>query len=284
MISTTTSEEAPCIWNNGAGTSKTASLRPCRSSWMTICPPRTTSPGSAPFAMTDPSTSARKLGVAEAIPGGTAARLRRVDLRLRGLQLLLRLLVLHARGEASRQQLALPGFRLLRLRQHRLRGDELGFGGAQRVQFVLRVDPRHHLAGGDPVADGDPPLDQLAIDAKREIALFLGTDLPGQTICSERTRCSTVMARTGRSCGAGAELDWLQAVSPARAKPPNTYAAARMRHLSRAKIERSPDTRPGPLENRATSFDEQTRGCVHVRAQKAATASARSCEGGPAQQ
>ena len=70
--------------------------------------------------------------------------------------------------------------RLLCLRQDRLRRDELGFGGAQRVQFVLRVDPRHHLSGGDPVADGDPPLDQLAIDAKREIALFLGADLPGQ--------------------------------------------------------------------------------------------------------
>ena len=56
----------------------------------------------------------------------------------------------------------------------------LRLGGAQGVDFVLRVEAGEFLAGLDGVADIDEALDHAAADAERHRRGILGIDMPGQ--------------------------------------------------------------------------------------------------------
>ena len=79
-------------------------------------------------------------------------RLRRLDLGAGGLPHLARPLVDGARGEAALLELALALVLVLGLGRLALGGGEVGLGGAQRVELVLRVEAADQLPGLDPVA------------------------------------------------------------------------------------------------------------------------------------
>jgi hypothetical protein len=108
------------------------------------------------------------------------ARLRGVELRLRGLQLLQRLVVDRAAGDVALEQVGLPRLELFGLRQCRLRGGDIGLASLQRVLLVLRVKPCNEATNVDPVAGADCPLHQLAVDAEGEADLVPCPDLSDQ--------------------------------------------------------------------------------------------------------
>jgi hypothetical protein len=68
---------------------------------------------------------------------------------------------------------------VLRLGELRLGGGDGGLCGAQRVELVLRLELRHHLAGLDAVADIDGALDHAPADAERQAGFCLRLDTPG---------------------------------------------------------------------------------------------------------
>ncbi|HMJ29718.1 MAG TPA: hypothetical protein VK512_13475, partial [Xanthobacteraceae bacterium] len=65
---------------------------------------------------------------------------------------------------------------------------DIGFGSLQCVFFVLRVKSCNETTNGDPVADGDRPLDQLSVDAEGEADLVPCPDLPDQDDRFRRSR------------------------------------------------------------------------------------------------
>ena len=107
-------------------------------------------------------------------------RLRVIDPRLRGAQVLLRLIEQRPRRKSAVHQLALAIELIARL-------DQLPFGRgkrrlrrAQRVQFVLRIELGQHLIRLDMVADVGQPFDDAPADAEGERRLVFGLDLSGE--------------------------------------------------------------------------------------------------------
>ena len=121
-----------------------------------------------------------ELGEADLILGEAELGLGRLDLRARGLAHLARALVDGARGEAAFLELALALVLVLGLGRLTLGRGEVGLGGAERVDLVLRVEAADQLAGRDPVADGDAALDHAAGQAEGEPRLVLGLDPAGE--------------------------------------------------------------------------------------------------------
>ena len=103
-----------------------------------------------------------------------------VDLRFGRAQGLLGVVELGTRRPAVLQQLLLPAESKPRLGQRRLRRCEGGLGRAQRVLFVLGVEPGDNLACRNHVADAGVALDHASIETESEVDLVLGTDLAGE--------------------------------------------------------------------------------------------------------
>ena len=93
-----------------------------------------------------------ELGEAHEIVRRLELRLRGVDLGLRGVHGLARLIVVGAGRPALPQQRVLAFESVGRLGQRRLRRGQRGLGGAQRVLLVLRLEAGDDLPGLDPVA------------------------------------------------------------------------------------------------------------------------------------
>src|SRR5207249_1523615 len=94
--------------------------------------------------------------------------------------MLQRLLILRAASDTLLEQLALPSFGPLHLRQLCLRRHEIRLRGAQCVNLVLRIEPCDQLAGGHTIADINKPLDELAIDTECEAHLVSCPDVSGK--------------------------------------------------------------------------------------------------------
>jgi hypothetical protein len=92
----------------------------------------------------------------------------------------LRLVEQRLSREALRQKRALPVEGIACLDDAAFGGRQRGLGGAQRVQFVLRVEPGQYLVRLDPIADIHQPLEDPAADAERERRLVFGADLSGE--------------------------------------------------------------------------------------------------------
>ena len=117
---------------------------------------------------------------ADAIPGDLQLSFRVIDLGLRTLQRVLRLVEPGSGCVAVRQQLSLSFEMAARVGQLSLRGGEGGFRRAQLIELVLRVEFGKHLSRLDPVADIDRSFDHPPADAKGERRLVFGLDVPGQ--------------------------------------------------------------------------------------------------------
>ena len=102
------------------------------------------------------------------------------DLRFRRAQGLLGIVEPGTRRPAVLQQLLLPAKGEPRLGEGGLRRREAGLGGAQRVLFVLGIEPGDNLAGRDHVADTGVPLDHASVETEGEVDLVLGADLAGE--------------------------------------------------------------------------------------------------------
>ena len=122
----------------------------------------------------------RQGGPADAVSCDLQLSFRVVDLGLRVLQRLLRLIEAGSGGMAVCQQLPLSFEVAARVGQLPLRGNESGFGRAQRIELVLGVELGEHLSRLDAVADIDRSLDHSPADAKCQRRLVFGPDVPGQ--------------------------------------------------------------------------------------------------------
>ncbi len=103
-------DRAAAARSTWAGTSNTASRPSLRASVAIICPAWTTAPARGPTAVTTPGASASSWVKLTRSCGGLELRLRGVDLRLRRLQRLQRLIVVGAGGPAL-SEAACPGGR-----------------------------------------------------------------------------------------------------------------------------------------------------------------------------
>ena len=100
------------------------------------------------------------------------------------------------------------------LSQRRLGRREVGLRRLQRILLVLWVKPGDDLARREHIAHVDGPLDHPSVEAKGEVDLVLGANLPCQRnglafkgaldggcpdgSCSGRGWCGLVAARNGR--------------------------------------------------------------------------------------
>src|SRR5262245_2324751 len=114
-------------------------------------------------------------------PGPTTpAGLGGFELRPRGLHRLLRPLELGAGIDVPRQQKSLAlelalGFRELCLGRRHAR-----LCGTQRIELVLRIEPRHDLVRFEPIADIGRALDHAPADAKSQTRFVLSFYSPGK--------------------------------------------------------------------------------------------------------
>ena len=112
-----------------------------------------------------------EFGEGNLVLGEAELRLGGLDLGLGGLTRLERVVISGARREAAIQQMSLPLVMILRLGQLTARGSEIGFGRAERVAFIDRVEPCQHLSGFDHVAPIDQTLDHPSGDPEAEACL-----------------------------------------------------------------------------------------------------------------
>ena len=182
-----------------SATLNTASRSPGCARRTTICPAPTTCPASAPTAVMTPSLSAFKLGVAEIFAGLDLLGARRIELRLRGLEGLERLIVLDLRRVAVLQQFPLavlpaPGCASPRLRA----AATSDFATSRSCRYCCGSSRGEQFAFFDLGADIDRPLENLAVDPKADIGLVARLDLAGQRQRSPRfpairpSRCARV--------------------------------------------------------------------------------------------
>ena len=75
------------------------------------------------------------------------------------------------------EELAQAPFGSLRFLEHGFRRDDIGLGRFQPVAVFLLVEPRQHVALFDGNADVDEAGDDLAADAKAQVALVAGAHL-----------------------------------------------------------------------------------------------------------
>src|SRR5262249_28603746 len=111
------------------------------------------------------------------------------ELRPRGLHRLLRPLELGAGIDVPRQQKSLAlelalGFRELCLGRRHAR-----LCGTQRIELVLRIEPRHDLVRFEPVADIGRALDHAPADAKGQTRFVLSLYSPSSGRSCRNWRC-----------------------------------------------------------------------------------------------
>jgi len=121
-----------------------------------------------------------KVTIVDPFRGRVNACLRGINLRLRCPKLLLRHVILRLGGRASPKQVPLSRFQSLCLIEDGLRSEEVGFGGAQCVLLDLRIKLGHDLACGRAITDGNRASHQLPVDPKRQVYLFLSSDMACQ--------------------------------------------------------------------------------------------------------
>ena len=121
-----------------------------------------------------------QFSIAERLAGSSQLRFRRFKRALCGSQLLLRLVVGDARGEAARDERALPIKGRLRHAQLSLRcGHPCGRG--IKIGLLLgRIEPGQEVAGIDVGADIHQPLEHASAHPEREVGAEAGLDLAGQ--------------------------------------------------------------------------------------------------------
>jgi hypothetical protein len=121
-----------------------------------------------------------EFGEADQIVRGLELGFRGIDLRLRGLHLLFGLVVVRACRPTLIEQRVLALEVISRLRQLALGCRQGGLCGAQRIQLVLRLEPRHHLSRLDPVAKFSVIDEQTAADPECDRNLVFCFDPAGQ--------------------------------------------------------------------------------------------------------
>ena len=102
------------------------------------------------------------------------------------------------------------------------RGRELGFGAFDLQLEILRVEPRHHVAGVHAVADIDEARDDLAGDAKAEVGLV------ARPYDADEFAGGILAARTRRAAPAPGGRTWWR---PLRSAPGTPRAAGAGRPL-----------------------------------------------------
>ena len=121
----------------------------------------------------------RKGGPADTVPGDLQLSFSIVDLRLRVLQGVLRLIEPGSGCVAVRQQLTLSLEVAARVSQLPLRGDESRFRRAQSIELILWIKLGQYLSRLDAVTDIYRSLDHPPGDAKGKRGLVFGVDVPG---------------------------------------------------------------------------------------------------------
>ena len=121
-----------------------------------------------------------QFGIAERLAGSSQLRFRRFKRALCGSQLLLRLVVGDAGGEAARQEIALPVKGRLRHAQLGLRRGHARGRGVKIGLLLGRIEPGQEVAGIDVGADVHQPLEHASAHPKRQVGAEAGLDLAGQ--------------------------------------------------------------------------------------------------------
>jgi hypothetical protein len=117
-----------------------------------------------------------QFGIAHPVPGDFQLRLGDVVLRTSGRQGLFCTLELSARGDIAGEKRLLPLKIALGLGELCPRRSEGCLGRTQRVQFIVRLKLRDHLARRDPIADVDRSFDHASGDTKRQTGFILRFD------------------------------------------------------------------------------------------------------------
>ena len=121
-----------------------------------------------------------QFGIAERLAGSSQLRFRRFKRALCGSQLLLRLVVGDAGGEAAREQGALPIKGRLRHAQLSLRRGYACGCGVKIGLLLGRIEPGQEVAGIDVGADIHQAREHAPADTKGEVGAEAGLDLAGQ--------------------------------------------------------------------------------------------------------
>ena len=121
-----------------------------------------------------------ELGETHQVIGGFHLCFSGVDLRCRGLQRLLGLVVIGARGPALFEQGVLAFEMIAGLCQLTLGSNEIGLRRPQGVALVLRFQPRDHLSSLEPIAELSVVLKHAARDPESERHFILRFDASGQ--------------------------------------------------------------------------------------------------------
>ena len=122
-----------------------------------------------------------QFGIAERLAGPSQLRFRRFKRALCGSQLLLRLVVGDAGGEAARRdERGLPVKRRLRHAQLGFRRSHPCGRGVKLGLLLGRIEPGQEVAGIDVGADIHQPREHASADPKREVGAEAGLDFAGQ--------------------------------------------------------------------------------------------------------
>ena len=153
-----------------------------------IRPGETTSPGSAPIAVTTPGASALRVvkpttSSAVRTCACAASTCARAAMR-----------ACLAASKSARvvmfaiEQVALPLILVIGLSEKALRRRECRSRRAQLIEFVLRVETRDHVSIAHGRSDADKPFGQPAADAEGECGLILRFDMAGEGDIRGRAR------------------------------------------------------------------------------------------------
>ena len=121
-----------------------------------------------------------ELGEIHPVIGGFRLCFGGVDLRRRGLQRLLGLVMIGLRGPALFEQGVLAFEMIARLCQLTLGSNEIGLRGPQGIALVLRFQPRDHLSSLEPIPELPVVLKHATRDPESERNLILRFDASGQ--------------------------------------------------------------------------------------------------------
>jgi hypothetical protein len=139
------------------------------------------------------------LAVAEIFAGLDLLGLRRIELRLRGLEGLERLIVLDPSCIAVLQEFALAVFLGLAAGRFGFGCSDLGFRDLEVLMVLLRVEPGEEVALLHLRPDVNLPLSDLAVDLKADVGLIARLDLAVQRYLLPPSCNSAVTVRTGRT-------------------------------------------------------------------------------------
>ena len=137
-------------------------------------------PRIGPYSGNDPVRVGFEVCVTEVLAGLGLPGAHRVELGLRSLECLQRLIIRDLSGVAILQQFALAVFLGLAPRYLGLSLDNLGLGDFKLLSVLLRIKARQELVLLNLGPDIDGPFEDLAVDPKAEIGLVARLDFAGQ--------------------------------------------------------------------------------------------------------